>query len=377
MAPAFSSTDRYWMRQALRLAARGEGRTRPNPPVGAVLVRQESVVGRGWHRQAGGPHAEVEALREAGPAARGATLYVTLEPCCTQGRTPPCTEAILAAGIRRVVAGAADPNPRHAGRGLAQLSAAGIVTECGLLESDCLDLIAPFRRHVKTGRPYLTLKLAMTLDGRIADSAGCSRWITGPEARRWVHALRRRADAVMVGAGTACADDPSLLPVPSEPNRSLFRIVVDGMGRLPIEARLVNDAHAARTIVATTRRCPAERRAAWTRHGAQVWVLPGRQGRLNLRDLMLRIGAMGLLHVVCEGGGRLAAALVQEALVDAYAFFYAPWLLGGASVPGLAGSGWGLAIAPVLTIRSVRRLGNDLLVQAHPRLKGGAPCLPA
>jgi diaminohydroxyphosphoribosylaminopyrimidine deaminase/5-amino-6-(5-phosphoribosylamino)uracil reductase len=365
--------DRRWMREALRLASRGEGFTRPNPPVGAVVVRQGKVIGRGWHQKAGGPHAEVFALAEAGKSARGATLYVTLEPCSTWGRTPPCTEAIIRAGIRRVVAGAGDPNPRHASRGFELLKKAGIAAVRGVLESECLRLIEPFRKWIQSGAPFLTLKLGMTADGRIADASGASRWITGPESRKRVQALRRRADAILVGAQTVCADNPSLLPKGEAPN-PVYRVIIDGAGRVPPDSTVLTDARAAQTIVVTAAGCPASRQRAWTKHGGTVWPIPARQGRVSLAAVMKRLGKLGLMHVVCEGGGALAEALVREGLVDEYWLFYAPRLLGGKAVPGFGGAGWTLAGAPELTFESVTRSGQDLLVKARPGVRKEPPC---
>jgi len=239
--------DTRFMRQALRLAARGEGFTRPNPPVGAVVVRDGRVIGRGYHRAAGLPHAEVEALNACRESARGATLYVTLEPCSTTGRTPPCTGRIVQEGLARVCIGCLDPNPRHAGRGITRLREAGIAVETGICETACRELIEPFTRHILDQRPMVTLKLALTLDGRLADRERRSKWITGETARAWVQRLRRRTDAIMVGAGTVLADDPELrcrLPGAG----AAWRVVVDGTGRLPAGRRLFTDAYAARTI---------------------------------------------------------------------------------------------------------------------------------
>jgi diaminohydroxyphosphoribosylaminopyrimidine deaminase/5-amino-6-(5-phosphoribosylamino)uracil reductase len=374
-ASPLERADRRWMRAALKLAARGEGWTRPNPPVGAVVVKGDRIIGRGWHQKAGGPHAEVHALADAGEAARGATLYVTLEPCSTFGRTPPCTAAIQAAGVARVVAGTGDPNPKHGSRGFAVLNQDGIQTRCGVLEDDCRRLIAPFGKWIRTGMPYLTLKLAMTADGRIADATGLSRWITGPDARAEVHRLRRRADAILVGARTVEADDPGLLPEGAKPN-PLYRVIIDGHGRSPAKARVFTDAQAGQTILCTTHDCPDSRRSRWESHGAAVWGVPSRKGHINLTEVLHLLGKMGLLHVVCEGGGVLAEGLVREGLVDEFWFFYAPRLLGGHAVPGFGGSGWSLAEAPALRFDSVAQAGDDLWVRAFPVREGDA-CSPA
>jgi diaminohydroxyphosphoribosylaminopyrimidine deaminase/5-amino-6-(5-phosphoribosylamino)uracil reductase len=302
----------YWMARALALARRGEGLTRPNPPVGAVIVRtrrmvhqgclvhQGYLVGQGWHHHAGGLHAEALAIQEAGTRAMNATLYVTLEPCCTQGRTPPCTRAIIQSGIRRVVLATRDPNPRHNGRGIAILRKAGIEVIEGIGAPEAQQLLAPFKQWIRTLRPYLTLKLAVSLDGKIADERGRSRWITGPAARRQVQAWRRSADAILVGARTVLADDPSLLPVPPGGRRP-WRVVVNTRGTLLSSAKIFTDGHQAQTIIATTRRCPVRQQAAWRSTGAKVWILPESRGGVSLIALMKKIGRLGCLHVLCEG----------------------------------------------------------------------------
>lgn len=361
-----SPADTRWMQHALALARRGEGLTRPNPPVGAVVVRAGKNVGQGWHRRAGGAHAEVAALRRAGDAARGATLYVTLEPCSTQGRTPPCTDLVLRHGPGRVVVGVRDPNPVHRGRGLARLRRAGVTVTTGCCGDEAARLLAPFRTWIETGRPYVTLKLGMTADGRIADGRGRSRWITSAASRKRVDALRARCDAVMVGAGTAMADDPSLR-CRGRRRDGLYRVIVDSTGRLPLSARVLNDAQPGQTIVATTAACSERRRRAYEAKGAVVWVLRTAHGRVSLKALARRLGAFGLLHVVCEGGGELAASLVRDGLVDRALLFVAPCLLGGGGVPAIGGAGWPLAGAPGLTFESVEPVGPDVLIEAVTR----------
>lgn len=339
--------------------------TRPNPPVGAVIVRQGRVVGQGWHRRAGAPHAEVVALTEAGRDARGATLYVTLEPCSTYGRTPPCTQAICRSGIQRVVVGCQDPNPKHRGRGLRQLRKCGLEVVCGVCREEARGLIEPFGKWVKTGRPWLTLKLAMSLDGRIADYKGASRWITGLEARREVHELRRSADAIMIGAGTALRDDPSLLPRPAL-GRKPYRVVLDSKGRLPASLKIFSDGKADRTFVMTSRSSPA----AWKKRiegtGAQVIEVPAGGGGLNLVDVLNRLGKMGLLHVLCEGGGKLAAALVRCRLVDRLVMYYGPMILGEQAVPSFRLPGMELEKAPRLRLENCARAGDGWRVEMRP-----------
>ncbi|MCE9615604.1 MAG: bifunctional diaminohydroxyphosphoribosylaminopyrimidine deaminase/5-amino-6-(5-phosphoribosylamino)uracil reductase RibD [Lentisphaerae bacterium] len=358
------SADIRWMHEALALARRGEGFTRPNPPVGAVVVRGGHVVGRGYHVRAGGPHAEIGALRQAGRAAHGAVLYVTLEPCSTQGRTGACTTAILHAGVRRVVACLADPNPAHAGRGFDLLRHAGVTVTQGLLEAEGRALLAPFATWITRGTPLLSLKLAMTLDGRIADRRGQSRWISSPASRRRVQELRRTADAILVGAGTACADDPSLTNR-TRPSAPLLRVVVDSTGRLPASARVLTDGHSERTIIATTSRCRASRVAAYRRAGAQVWVLAQQGGRVSLRALTRRLGQAGLLHVLCEGGGALAGSLLRAQLVDRLYVFVAPKILGAAGVPAVGGEGWSLDRAPGVVFEKAEQVGRDWLLTAR------------
>lgn len=354
------------MRRALALARKGEGLTRPNPAVGAVVVRQGRLVGEGFHRKAGGPHAEVVALRKAGAKARGATLYVTLEPCSTWGRTPPCTEAIRAAGITRVVIGTRDPNPKHAGRGLVVLRSGGVKVVAGICEDEARAVLAPFAKWITTGRPWVTLKLGMTLDGRLADVRGRSKWITGPVSRKRVHELRRCADGILVGRVTAAADNPSLVPVPSHGRRP-FRIVLDRQGRISLRNRIFTDGLARQTIVVTSKRSPAAYRDKAARLGVDVLVLPEGKDGLRLSRLLDALGHKGLLHVVCEGGGRLAGSLLKATLVDELWLFVAPRLLGDQGVPAVGGVNWPLSHAPYLRIKDVVRCGEDVLIKAVRR----------
>ncbi len=358
---AFAESDLKWMRLALALARRGEGLTRPNPPVGAVVVKNGRKIGQGWHRKAGGPHAEVFALRQAGAAARGATLYVTLEPCSTFGRTPPCTEAILRAGIARVVVGTTDPNPRHAGRGLRLLRKAGVRVDVGACGEEAAALIAPFACRMLRQRPFFTLKLGLTLDGRIADRTYSSRWITGPAARDVVQAMRRASDAVMVGAGTVRHDDPSLWPRP-DGKRDPWRVVVVRRGPLPLSAQIFTDAHADRTLVAA----PAGWQPACARKirqtGATVLELPPRR---FLSALARELGRLGILRVLCEGGGILAGELIQANLADELCVFLAPLLIGG-PVGATGATHWLLAQAPRFQLRESRSVGDDLFLRLAP-----------
>jgi len=363
-----SKHDINWMTEAIRLARLGEGLTRPNPPVGAVVVRNGSCVGRGWHRKAGGPHAEAYALRQAGIKAKGATLFVTLEPCSTWGRTPPCCEAIIKAGIKKVVAAVSDPNPRHSGKGFRVLRRAGIEVVSCIGSNEARDLLAPFASSMIRKRPYVTLKLAESLDGRIADAAGRSKWITGSAARDIVQELRRRVDAVLVGAGTVLKDDPSLLPRPTK-GRLPFRIIVDASGKLPAARRVFSDEASAQTILATTKRCSVSRQAEYAAKGVQVLVLPSAGQGVSLPSLMRTLHALGVMHVLCEGGGEMAGSLIKANLVDEVVMFVAPMFIGDGGKGSVGGKGWILAKAPRLRIVETRMVGLDVMIRAKPEAK--------
>jgi diaminohydroxyphosphoribosylaminopyrimidine deaminase / 5-amino-6-(5-phosphoribosylamino)uracil reductase len=355
-----------WMRRALDLARRGEGMTRPNPPVGAVVVRGSRAVGEGHHRRAGGPHAEIEALRQAGAKAEGGTLYVTLEPCSTWGRTPPCTDAILAAGLRTVVVSTLDPNPVHTGRGLRLLRKQGVRVVTGVCGEQGRYLVAPFAKWVTTGRPYVTLKLAMSLDGKIADRCGASKWITGGEARCLVHDLRRRVDSIVVGGGTVRRDDPVLLPRPSRGRRP-WRVIVTRKGDIPGKAHVLSDPDALRTIVAVANSCSDGLVKRLAAKGVEVLKAPETRDGVSLAELLNQLGRRGLLHVLCEGGAELAASLVKRGLVDEFFFVIAPCILGGREgVGAVGGRGWRLGKGPRLRFVSWGQAGKDLVLRARP-----------
>lgn len=359
------TSDAAFMRAALRLARKGVGRTSPNPPVGAVVVRAGGIVGSGYHRRAGEPHAEVEALRDAGERARGAVLYVTLAPCNHSGRTPPCTEAVLAAGIRRVVIGCGDPNPHVAGGGERRLRRAGLEVIEGVEEAACRELLRPFAARVTRGLPLVTLKLAASLDGRIATHGGESRWVTGAAARRLVHRWRNEMDAVMVGAGTVMADDPELT-CRLRGGRDPLRVVVDGRLRIPTSARVLTNDYASGTLIATTVVSGPKIRQM-LRRGVQIETFPARgAGALRLRSLLRRLGKRGVSSVLLEGGGDLAASALREGVVDRLACFIAPTLIGGDGRAMLGALGVErLSAAPALRDVRLRRIGTDFLVEAE------------
>lgn len=361
--PPSATQDVAQMRAALALAARGLGNTWPNPAVGCVIVKEGVVVGRGWTAPGGRPHAETEALRRAGAAARGATAYVTLEPCCHWGRTPPCADALIAAGVARVVVAMQDPDPRVDGAGLRRLREAGIAVASGVLEAEARALNAGFLKRLASGLPLLTLKLATTLDGRIATRAGESQWITGPAARRAAHALRGRHDAVLVGSGTALADDPDLTcrlpgfaPVPT------VRVVADARLRLAPSARLFRNP--APVWIATRPGHDEARLAPLRQAGAAILEVPasGAGEGLDAAALLRALAAQGLTRVLSEGGAGLAAALLRAGLVDRLAWFHAPAILGGDGRPAAEA----LPLARLAEMPRYRRialeeLGPDLL----------------
>lgn len=350
-------SDEVHMAHALRLAARGLGNTWPNPAVACVLVRDGLIVGRGWTQPGGRPHAEVVALQQAGDAA-GATAYVTLEPCAHHGQTPPCAGALIAARVARVVTALTDPDPRVSGRGHTLLRAAGIAVTEGVLADQARNANAGFLKRVTRGLPFVTLKLATSLDGRIATATGDSRWITGPAARRAVHGLRMTHDAVMIGAGTALADDPDLTVRNLGAARQPVRVLLDSTLRHRPDSRLGRSARETPVWLVHSPAAPPEARAAWAATGAVLLQAPHHDLTAALRLL----AAQGLTRILCEGGGTLAAALVRARLADDLAVFTAGALIGADGTPALAGLGLAaLADAPRLTLRDQRTIGPDTL----------------
>lgn len=363
MSEAILPDDPAYMAAALALATRGLGQVWPNPAVGCVLVREGRVVGRGWTQPGGRPHAEAEALARAGAAARGATAYVSLEPCSHHGKTPPCAEALAAAGIARCVVATRDPDPRVSGRGIQRLKAAGIAVVEGVGEAAARRLNAGFLSRIERGLPLVTLKLAMTLDGRIATAGGESRWITGPAARAHVHALRARHDAVMIGSGTALADDPrlDLRLLGLETRRPPLRIVADGRLRLPLTGYLAATARRQPTWLLTRADADPLRRRAFEDLGLRLFLLKThREEALDLEAGLRALAGEGVTRVLVEGGGQLAAALLAGGLVDRLAVYHAPLVLGGDARPGVAALGLRhLADAPAFDLLEAGVLGPD------------------
>lgn len=359
--------DIRYMTRALQLAARGRGRTSPNPMVGAVVVSGRRIVGEGFHRTAGGPHAEAIALHAAGPRAKNGTLYITLEPCShTRKRTPPCVPAILAAGIRRVVVAMRDPNPQVNGAGLRHLTRAGLRVTAGCLERQAEQLNDSYVHRMRTGRPLVVLKMAMTLDGKTATAAGESRWITGPDARRHAHRLRSQADAIMVGINTVLADDPQLTVRLGKPiARQPLRVIMDSTLKIPLTARVVSSRSRQGTLIATTRRAPHARLARLRQRGIPVLILPGEKGRVSLRACLKQLARMGINRLLIEGGSELAASALQAGVVNRLHLYIAPRLLGGTDAKGVIGGSSPHNLARALSVShlSTRKIGSDLLIE--------------
>jgi len=353
------------MRKAIRLARKGVGKTAPNPAVGCVIVKDGLIVGEGWHKKAGTPHAEIHALLQAGESARGADLYVTLEPCSHFGKTPPCADAVISAGVARVFAGMVDPNPKVSGNGINKLRDANIEVVSGLLEAECRDLNRPFIKQVSTGLPYVTMKSAMTLDGKTAALSGDSKWITCESSRRLVHGLRAKVDAVMTGSGTILADDPQLT-VRMAKGKNPVRIVIDSNLQTPVNCRLMNEAHSIPVIIAAVKG-DQEKISALTAKGAEVLLCSGARGDVDLHDLLRKLGERGIQSILLEAGERLCGEMLRNSLIDRFLLFYAPKILGGDGKSLFSGTGAPLMSGSLpLSIAKVSKIGSDILVEAYP-----------
>jgi diaminohydroxyphosphoribosylaminopyrimidine deaminase / 5-amino-6-(5-phosphoribosylamino)uracil reductase len=371
--PATSETDQRHLARAIDLARGGWGMVSPNPMVGAVIGRHDEVLGEGFHQALGAPHAEVEAIRDAdGTDLTGATLYVSLEPCCHQGRTPPCTDAIRQAGIERVVVASEDPSEHASGRGLGILRDEGIevVVADGELASRARLLNQPFRKHARTGRPWVLFKSAMTLDGKVATRGGDSKWISGEESRRLAHQWRAWCDAVAVGIGTALADDPQLtarISLPEHPVRQPRRVVFDSLARLPLSSKLVRDARQVPLTVVVSRAAPRTATDALATHGADVIVATGENETARVRSALDQLGAEGIGSILLEGGPHLAGAFLDAGEVDEMRLFLAPMVLGGRTARDpLEGEGVdAIADAARALTLECERVGPDLLVSAR------------
>ena len=361
--------DIKYMRMALRLAMKAKGRTSPNPMVGAVVVKGGKIIGRGYHRRAGEPHAEAIALKKAGGAATGATLYVTLEPCShTDKRTPPCAPLVIASGVRRVVVALIDPNPRVSGRGIKALKSAGIEVTTGVLDAEAKKMNEAFIKHITRGVPFVTLKIAQTLDGKIATSSGVSKWITGEKAREEAHRLRDSHDAILVGINTVLSDDPSLTTrIPG--GRDPARVIVDSRLRIPLNASVVTQSSPAKTMVATLAGAPKSKIKKLEDAGVDVLMIKRVHGRVDLRDLMKRLGKRDIMSVLIEGGAEINASALKAGLVDKVVMFLAPLLMTGTDSLCSIGGASPAKLSQALKLLEVTAefIGNDLMVTGYIR----------
>ena len=366
------TSNAAYMQRALDLAARALGRTSPNPAVGAVIVRGNRIIGEGFHRKAGRPHAEIEVLKNLAGTAKGATLYVNLEPCSHHGRTPPCADAVIQAGIKRVVIGMADPNPLVKGRGIRRLRRAGVEVKTGVLRQACEQLNEDFSLFIRTGRPMVTLKLAASLDGRIATVSGDSRWISGASSRRWVHELRNQVDAILVGSGTVGSDNPQLT-CRIRGGRDPLRVILDSRLSTNPQARTYTQKSTASTLIATTS-VGAKRQYLFEHcNPARVEIVPfsAQNGRVPIPLVLAELGKRGIKHVLIEGGGQVAAAALGEDVVDKVLFFYGPILLGGdgQAMIGTLGISQVAAGKKLHTVQVTQR-GEDVVVSAYVHRPG-------
>ena len=364
----WSTTDQKFMEHALALASKARGRTSPNPLVGAVIVRDGEIVGEGYHQKAGDAHAEINALNQAKGLAEGATMYVTLEPCCHWGRTPPCTESVIRAKLGDVFVAMKDPNPRVAGNGIRQLEEAGIPVQVGICEKESRQLNEVFIKYITTQSPFVILKSAISLDGKIATASGESQWITSEASRLKGHEVRSQVDAILVGVGTVLQDNPSLtVRLPERQNEDPIRVVVDSRGRTPLGAKVLNPDSNAGTLIAVTESAPPKTIETLKSAGADVLIIDEKEGRVCLRALMREFGRKEITSVLIEGGGEINAAALQAGIVDKLMFFIAPKLIGGRDAPGSIG-GIGIArLAEAYELRDVKiaQIGADFLIEGY------------
>ena len=364
----WSTTDQKFMKHALALASKARGHTSPNPLVGAVIVREGEIVGEGYHQKAGDAHAEIHALNQAKGLAEGATMYVTLEPCCHWGRTPPCTESVIRAKLANVFVAMKDPNPRVAGNGIRQLEEAGIPVQVGICEEESRQLNEVFIKYIATQCPFVILKSAISLDGKIATASGESQWITSEASRLKGHEVRAQVDAILVGVGTVLQDNPSLtVRLPERQNEDPIRVVIDSRGRTPLGAKVFNPDSNAGTLIAVTENASLEKIEALKSAGADVLIIDEEEGRVCLKALMQELGRKEITSVLIEGGGEINAAALQAGIVDKLMFFIAPKLIGGKDAPGSIG-GVGIArLAEAFELRDVKiaQIGTDFLIEGY------------
>lgn len=363
--------DEKYMAEALAIAQYARGRTSPNPMVGAVIVRDGRIVGQGWHRQAGTPHAEVHALQQAGELARGATMYVTLEPCSHHGRTGPCTETVIAAGIKKVIVAMTDPNPLVAGQGIQKLRAAGIKVVEGVMAKEAAEINEVFIKWISTNIPFIVLKSAMSLDGKIAAHTGHSQWITGSKSREFVHQLRDCYDGILVGIGTVLADNPSLTTRLEPQGKNPVRIIVDSKARIPLDAQVITDGLP--TIVAVTREAPQEKLEALRALGITIVTTEAKAGRVDLGSLFKTLGQQNITSILIEGGASINATVLADNLVDKIHWFIAPKIIGGSSAPGPVGGMGATDVNQATLFEDIKMesIGEDILISAYLRNREG------
>ncbi|MBI5025665.1 MAG: bifunctional diaminohydroxyphosphoribosylaminopyrimidine deaminase/5-amino-6-(5-phosphoribosylamino)uracil reductase RibD [Nitrospirae bacterium] len=356
-----------FMKRALALAARARGRTSPNPMVGAVIVKGNKIITQGYHRKAGTPHAEVIALKKAGSEARGATLYVNLEPCChTEKKTPPCTKLIIESGMKKVVVAMIDPNPKVSGRGIKELKDAGLAVEVGIMEPEVRELNEAFIKFITKKEPFVILKVAQSLDGKIATPTGESRWITGEKSRNYVQKLRNSVDAVLVGIGTVLKDNPSLTSrIPG--GRNPYRIIIDSFLRIPLDAKVLIHNSDAKTIIATTRDAEEEKINSLKARGGNILVIKDINGKVDLRALMKELGKLDITSVMIEGGSSINASALQSGIVDKVMFFTAPKIIGGRDAIASIGGEFTGTLKNSIKIRNlkVKKIGEDILLEGY------------
>lgn len=362
--------NRQWMKRAIAIAQKGEGFVNPNPLVGAVILKDEKIVGEGYHAYYGGPHAEVNAINQAGEKARGAIMYVTLEPCNHYGKTPPCTEAIIAAGISKVIVGMLDPNELVAGKGILRLREAGIQVEVGCLEEEIAEQNRFFLKHIKKKKPYVIMKYAASLDGKIATVTGESKWITGEEARFAGHQIRQEVAGIVVGVNTVIKDDPMLnVRLEKEQLSHPIRIILDSSGRTPMDSQIIRTARGIKTIIASTENMDKDKRNSYEAEGVEVLSLPCINQHVDLQALMNEIGKRGINSLLIEGGGTLHESALKAGIVDEVVTFLAPKLIGGKdALTAVEGEGFTkLSDATLLEHMEVKVLGQDLMIKGKVR----------
>jgi len=360
------------MERAIELALKGKGKTSPNPMVGAVIYNNRKIVGEGYHRKAGTDHAEIVAIKKAGKLTKDAALYVTLEPCCHTGRTPPCTKTIIKSGIKKVVIGMHDPNPIVAGKGIKELQDAGILVLTGLLERDVKRINESYIKYIKTGYPFVLMKVGMSLDGKIATSARESKWITSETSRKIVHSIRSEVDGIMIGAGTLLQDNPNLLVTPRK-RKNAARIIVDSSLKTPIDYNVLDNLSIARTIFITTELADKKKIKLFQDKGAEIILTPLDSGRVDIKEGMKKLGEMGITSIMLEGGSDLNYSCLSKELVDKVIFFIAPKIIGGKDgISSVGGKGIAdLKDAFHLTDISLKEEGKDIIVEGYIKQKKG------